>query len=64
MTLHVDNPDLFTHYEIVNLNGQIVATGSVIDNKTFIELENMTAGMYFIKLVSDSKVVVEKFVKE
>jgi hypothetical protein len=61
--LHLDNPELFQTYEVLDLNGKVIATEQVLTNKNEIDLTNMANGIYMIRLVSDSKIIVEKFVK-
>lgn len=63
LILHVDNPELFQYYEVTDLNGKVVATGTIMTNNTNIDLFSMEAGVYLIRLVSDEKIVVNKFVK-
>ncbi len=63
LILHVDNPELFQYYEVTDLNGKIVSTGTILTNNTNIDLYAMESGVYLIRLVSDSKIVINKFVK-
>jgi hypothetical protein len=63
LTLHVDNAELFQYYEVTDLNGKVVSTGTIMTNNTNIDLFSMEAGVYLIRLVSDEKIVVNKFVK-
>jgi len=63
LTLHVDNPELFQYFEVTDLNGKVVSTGAIMTNNTNIDLFSMEAGVYLIRLVSDEKIVVNKFVK-
>jgi hypothetical protein len=61
--LHLDNPELFQTYEVLDLNGKVIATEQVLTNNNEIDLTNFANGIYMIRLVSDSKIIVEKFVK-
>lgn len=63
LTLHVDNPELFQVYEITDLNGRVVASGSILAHNTQINLSEIQSGVYLIRLVSEDKIVVNKFVK-
>ncbi len=63
LTLHVDNPELFQYYEVTDLNGKVVSTGTILTNNTNIDLYSMESGVYLIRLVSDNKIVINKFVK-
>lgn len=63
ITLHLDNPELFQYYEITDLNGKVISSGTIFTNNTSIDLYDMAAGVYLIRLVSDSKIITNKFVK-
>ncbi|MBK9591292.1 MAG: T9SS type A sorting domain-containing protein [Crocinitomicaceae bacterium] len=63
LTLHIDNPELFQTYEITDLNGRVIASGTILTNNTNIDLYSMESGVYMIRLISDDKTVVNKFVK-
>ncbi|MBK7128886.1 MAG: T9SS type A sorting domain-containing protein [Crocinitomicaceae bacterium] len=64
LTIHVDNPELFTNYVIRDINGQIVAEGTILYNNTILDLEYLAGGMYTVQLFSEQKVVVEKIMKQ
>ncbi len=63
LTLHVDNPELFQYYEVTDLNGKVISTGTIMTNNTNIDLYSIQSGVYMIRLISDGKIVVNKFVK-
>lgn len=53
------------HFYIINMVGQIVFESDVITETNYsINLENLTSGTYFIKLIESDKVIIQqKFVK-
>lgn len=63
ITLHVDKPEMFNTYEIVDLNGNIVASGTIFTNNTTVATEFLASGVYMVRLKTDSKVILEKIVK-
>lgn len=48
--------------EIVNIQGKIVYAQEVIDNNTDIDLNNITKGLYLVKVKSNNKYSVKKLV--
>jgi V8-like Glu-specific endopeptidase len=56
------NIEGLTDYTLVNLQGQIVKTGS-IQNKTVI-LDDLSRGVYFITFANDKKQLVRKVIKQ
>lgn len=63
ITLHIDMPELFQQYEIRNLNGDLVSSGTIFTNNTLIPVDELSSGVYLLHLVSDSKIITEKFIK-
>jgi hypothetical protein len=49
---------------ILNINGQELLNQRLYDSKAQLDLRNLNNGIYLIKIVSEDKVVVRKFVKE
>ncbi|MBK8924437.1 MAG: T9SS type A sorting domain-containing protein [Crocinitomicaceae bacterium] len=60
--LHVDSPENVTLFEVLDLNGNLVQTGNITTNNTVVSTENMTTGVYLIKIYSEGTVVVQKLV--
>jgi V8-like Glu-specific endopeptidase len=56
------NIEGLTNYTLVNLQGQIVKTGS-INNKTVV-LDDLSRGVYFITFANDKKQLVRKVIKQ
>lgn len=63
ITLHLDNPDNFQRYEICDINGNVVSGDMIMNNNTQVDLNHISNGVYFIRLFADSKIIVEKIVK-
>ncbi len=61
-TIHVDQPDQVQYYEITDLNGNLIMTGSINTNNTQVESSEMAAGVYLIKIYSDSNVITQKLI--
>lgn len=55
-TLYVVNQKANT-VEIYNLTGQVIAT---FNNQNVINVSNLSQGTYFVKVITDSKVITEK----
>jgi hypothetical protein len=49
---------------ILNINVQELLRQNLYDSKAHLDLRNLNKGIYLIKIVSEDKVVVRKFVKE
>ncbi|MCB9203006.1 MAG: chitobiase/beta-hexosaminidase C-terminal domain-containing protein [Flavobacteriales bacterium] len=59
----VVNSDEFTSYEVINLEGKLVANGNIIGNR--IDISNLVAGNYLIQLQSQSgKISSQKVIKK
>ncbi|MEZ5047624.1 MAG: T9SS type A sorting domain-containing protein [Chitinophagaceae bacterium] len=58
--IHSDN----VFVEIYTLNGQIVKRASLNSSKMQINVNDLGAGMYFIKIKGDSETYISKFIKE
>jgi hypothetical protein len=63
LNLHVDNPELFESYTILDINGKIIASGTIFTNNSMIDLYSFEAGVYILQLNGSNKRVVEKFIK-
>lgn len=61
-TIHVDQPDPATYFEIIDLNGNLISTGSIGANNTLVETDRMASGIYLIKIYSNSNIVTQKLV--
>jgi uncharacterized repeat protein (TIGR01451 family) len=53
-----------TKLEIFNTNGQLLMNQNILELKTSIDISTLPKGIYFIKLMNEKEVMVEKFVKE
>jgi len=49
---------------ISNINGQELIRQKLVENKTQIDISNMTSGVYFVKLITDKTVEMKKIIKE
>jgi hypothetical protein len=61
-TIHVDQPDQVQYFEITDINGNLILTGSINTNNTLVESSEMAAGIYLIKLYSASNIVTQKLI--
>lgn len=52
------------YLSIFNINGQEVIRKPIKENKTTIDINGLTSGVYFVKLLNDKTVVVKKIIKE
>ncbi len=69
-TLYVTSSETISSIEIVNITGQIVSHLDLCNDNVACDVENLTAGMYFIKIRCQSLngeeglPIIKKFVKE
>lgn len=61
--IHVNSNVKVDKVEIYNAMGQLVKTVQLHNQQANISLENMSAGMYFVRVYSDRSVVTKKFIK-
>lgn len=61
-TIHVDQPEQVQYFEITDLNGNLIRTGSINANNTQVESSEMAAGIYLIKIYSANHVITQKLV--
>ena len=50
-------------YVIINVNGQVLKSGSTSPKEDLISVKELQNGIYFIQLKSDSHQTIEKFIK-
>ncbi|MCB9189174.1 MAG: T9SS type A sorting domain-containing protein [Flavobacteriales bacterium] len=50
-------------YEIISLNGSVMSRGSLTGNLTYIDLNNISAGMYLVRLINQDLNSYSKTVK-
>jgi hypothetical protein len=65
-SLTIETPTIASEstLSILNINGQEIINKQITNNKTHLDISNLTTGMYFVRLVSDKNVEVRKFIKE
>jgi photosystem II stability/assembly factor-like uncharacterized protein len=49
---------------ILNMNGQELIKQAAKENKIEVDINNLSAGVYFVKLICDNSVEVKKFIKK
>jgi hypothetical protein len=52
-----------TKLQIIDLNGHVLKQECFISNTISLNLQNIPSGVYFLKLLSESDVFIEKFIK-
>jgi hypothetical protein len=62
--LYINSIANIENVEIYNAMGQHIQTVRLQNQYANINLENMTAGMYFVRIYSDRAVVTKKFIKK
>lgn len=60
--LFINNPGKF-NYQLIAINGDILETGSAIDQKQ-VDLSQLANGVYFIQVKNDSEVLTQKVIKK
>ena len=53
-----------TGMEVYDVYGKLINTVSVVDNPTRINVSNLAAGMYFVRVTTEQGVVTKSFVKK
>ena len=61
--VNVENSDIFS-YQIININGQLISSGKSISNGNAIDIKDLSAGVYYIKISTDNKSFVNQLIKE
>ena len=52
------------YFTLLNINGQEVMKQQITANKTEIDINKLTSGVYFVKLIADKTIEVKKIIKE
>jgi len=62
----VETPETlsFSQYSVMNVNGQQLITREITQPKTQLDISNLSAGVYILRLTSDRTTVMQKFVKQ
>ncbi|MFH0866138.1 MAG: right-handed parallel beta-helix repeat-containing protein [Bacteroidota bacterium] len=63
ITIELGNTAVESKYEIVNALSQVVFV-SKINHKAVLDISSLQDGVYFVKVISDNKMAIKKFVKE
>ncbi|MCE5305899.1 T9SS type A sorting domain-containing protein, partial [bacterium] len=53
-----------SHIEIINLQGQVIKSQKILGNQSTLDLSNVSAGVYILKIYSNSGFVVRKLIKQ
>jgi hypothetical protein len=53
-----------TNMEVYDVYGKLINTVNVIDNPTRINVSNLAAGMYFVRVTTEQGVATKSFVKK
>ena len=63
INIHIQSNVQVDKIEIYNAMGQWIQTVQLQNQQAHVNLENMSAGMYFVRVYSDRSVVTKKFIK-
>ena len=63
VTLHVDKPELFQSYEIVDINGKVIMSDLIYSNNTTVPTGQLSSGVYMVRIISADKVIVNMLLK-
>jgi hypothetical protein len=63
ITLEITNPSDNSILSIINTNGQLIMRQRITENKTEIDVRNLPAGVFFVRLVQDNVVEVQKIIR-
>ncbi|MCE5305802.1 T9SS type A sorting domain-containing protein, partial [bacterium] len=63
--LHIDqSEENISHIEIINLQGQVIKTQRILGNQSTLNLTTVSAGVYILKIYTNSGFVVKKLIKQ
>ena len=63
--LHIEQgEENISHVEIINLQGQVIKSQRILGNQSTLNLANLSAGVYIIKIYTNSGFVVKKLIKQ
>jgi len=63
-TLNIETLEKVTSLAIYNLLGQVILEKSIQNDVKNIDIASLNSGTYFVKIVTDSKQVMKKFIKK
>ncbi|MCD4793548.1 MAG: T9SS type A sorting domain-containing protein [Bacteroidales bacterium] len=64
VNLNTQNSNLKTKITITDLTGEIVYSENYIDNNEItINISTEKSGIYFLKFISDNKIIIKKIIK-
>ncbi len=61
--LYVNSLSNFTRFEISDVNGRVIKQSNITSNKNYIVVQELKAGVYFLKLIGKEETQKEKFIK-
>ncbi|MEI6766743.1 MAG: T9SS type A sorting domain-containing protein, partial [Bacteroidota bacterium] len=50
--------------EILNIEGQLIKCVNANENSTTMDISNLSSGVYIIKVTTDKKILIKKFMKQ
>lgn len=59
--IRIDTEEATLSYTIYNMNGQVIQTGNINNEDNQISVSNFNSGLYLIKVNSEKKITVKKF---
>jgi hypothetical protein len=62
--IYVSNAPLGATYSIVDINGREVLSGVVSNNNFAVDVKALVKGVYTLKIINDSNIMVQKLMKE
>ena len=60
--IHVDQFDLVTNYQVVDLNGNLIQSGMLTSNNTAVDVADVASGIYLVKISSANNILTIKMV--
>lgn len=64
LNVFIENMDSFDYIVLLDASGKVISNQSVNSNLTYIEMENLTNGLYIVKLLGPDKTINQKIIKE
>jgi len=63
ITIETSGQQVKCHLSMINLNGKNIFIREITENKTTLDISNLTGGVYFVRIAVEKRVLTGKFIK-
>lgn len=64
VNIFVESPEMFEQIEIRNAEGKIIEQRILVNSLTYVDLNGLSNGIYFVRLISSDQIINHKIIKE